>query len=50
MVSKNSSNKVGGVKKSRVSAKQRKLRLQQWVMGILGIILVVAMIAAAVIR
>jgi hypothetical protein len=50
MASKNSSDNKGGAAKPRVSAQQKKLRLQQVVMAVLGTILVVAMIAAAFIR
>jgi len=50
MASKNSSNKNGAAEKPRVSASQKKLRLQQTIMAVMGIILVVAMIAAAVMQ
>ena len=50
MASKKSSSKTVGVEKPRFSGQQKKLRLQQVFMAIFGIILVVAMIAAAVIR
>lgn len=50
MASKNTSSKNGGVEKHYVSAQQRKLRRQQVFMAVLGVILAVAMVAAAVIH